>query len=327
MKKSSSAPPPPKRVQTGVSSRIDQGAPSSPQLFDILRWVADGGDKKLADIQDENLFLESKCAKQEAREMNLYIELSQLQTINDSTSAAQKKQRAEFVEEKKRMREKEEERINTDKDEMARYKQTTTWKLIEVRAEKDRLVNNVEVLDKMIIQSDLSNTELKRQRDELMAVRRTLEAKVDDLRNIISNTKDEREKDEESWTKEKASWVVEENRYLLQIRNLDTEKHCLDKHNYELAKMAKAHNRAWNTTLQRQNSERSEKRGRISCQTEMGSIDSPPLRDQSPNPFRPSLSMALEERPRSSNSQYSLSSATSAATYGSCLAFKKQQIW
>ncbi|CZS94928.1 uncharacterized protein RCO7_06492 [Rhynchosporium graminicola] len=121
---------------------------------------------KLADIQDENLSLESKCAKQEAREMNLYIELSQLQTINDSTSAAQKKQRAEFVEEKKRMREKEEERINKDKDEMARYKQTTTWKLIEVRAEKDRLVNNVEVLDKMNIQSDLSNTELKRQREK-----------------------------------------------------------------------------------------------------------------------------------------------------------------
>lgn len=122
------------------------------------------------------------------------IEAKQLQSKNESLSAAQREQRAVFASEKKRLREAHEEKFCGLQASFVEYKEASELELAELRAEKNDLVNRVEVLNQRITQSDLSRAKLKIQGDESIEIRKSLKADVAELIKKLEKTQTDQSK-------------------------------------------------------------------------------------------------------------------------------------
>ncbi|PVH70916.1 hypothetical protein DL98DRAFT_540468 [Cadophora sp. DSE1049] len=129
------------------------------------------------------------------RRMEANIENKQLRAKNESLSAAQKDQRAEVADEKKQTWEQYQEKIRGIQDQFVVYKQDTESRLRDLRSEVNFLVSNIEVLDKRIIQADISSSESRKQRDISVEVRKGLEVQVEQLREQSQVAQRDREKD------------------------------------------------------------------------------------------------------------------------------------
>ncbi|KAL2060341.1 hypothetical protein VTL71DRAFT_9736 [Oculimacula yallundae] len=300
---------PPSRVQTDPRVR-DNEPPRQPPLSDILQWVNEDCRRRFEILKNEKVGLEVTCVKQADQIWEADIKIRQLQLKNRSLSAAQKEQRAELAGERKRLRENAEEMASNEKERYAKYR-TMEDDFAEVKAEKNDLVNKVEDQDKKIIQYQIANDELKRQRDASIDIRRQLE---DDKAELLktANETDEAHTEEIRIYQEKSgimfnaakAWEHKENGYLGTIRDMDVENQKLDGHNCELTRMTEVYLKNSRETLCRQSSERPEKRRRFSGQTEMSVIMSPSVREQMLVQRRTLGLNPFEERPPSAHSMY-----------------------